>query len=455
MNIAVIADDLTGANDTGVQMARQGLTTSVLLELKTGGGKQEAVVFDTDSRSLPPLEAYQKVKDVCLFLGRGGESSSPVIYKKFDSTLRGNIGSELDAVYETLQPDFIVIAPSFPGAGRTLTDGIVYVNGIPLHETEMAHDPKHPATESAFTAILKRQSRYPAAHFSLEQLRGERTALRELIAGYRKSGIPYLVFDAEREEDLALVASLFPVKTGSPSVVWAGSAGLASAITAQVLCSMREESEQAGVVLKESGKIYEAISNNKPVYYDANYVIIVIGSVNPWSRRQLSELVKENNVSAIMVESDRLLFPSTCGKELDRVRELAIGMISRERKHVALYTSGDPDEVERVRELGRASGLSPTEVGERISAELGRVAADIIAECGIRHMVLTGGDTAKQVCRHLSDVEIMLIDEVENGVPLGRTPGEAGRYIITKAGAFGSDQVLVRSVKALQKGVRS
>ncbi|WDM21255.1 four-carbon acid sugar kinase family protein [Paenibacillus polymyxa] len=452
MNFAVIADDLTGANDTGVQMARQGLATSVLLELKTGGGKQEAVVFDTDSRSLPPLEAYQKVKDVCLFLGRHGEASSPVIYKKFDSTLRGNIGSELDAVYETLQPDFVVIAPSFPRVGRTLTDGIVYVNGMPLHETEMACDPKHPATESAFSAILERQSRYPAALISLEQLRGERAALDELIAGYRQSGIPYLVFDAQREEDLALIASLFPEGPGRPKVVWAGSAGLAGALTAQILRSLRDAPEQAGVVLNKSGK-KQATSRNNVVYYDTNCVLIVVGSVNPWSRRQLTELVKEDSVSAIVVESGKLLFPSSCEMELNRVRELVIGIISRERKHVALYTSGDPDEVELVRELGCASGLSTTEVGKRISAALGRVAADIIAECGIRHMVLTGGDTAKQVCRHLSDVEIKLIDEVENGVPLGRTPGESGRYIITKAGAFGSDQVLVRSVKALQKGV--
>ncbi|MBW4083668.1 four-carbon acid sugar kinase family protein [Paenibacillus sp. S150] len=451
MNIAVIADDLTGANDTGVQMARQGLATSVLLELKTGGGKQEAVVFDTDSRSLPPLEAYQKVRDVCLFLGRGGEASSPVIYKKFDSTLRGNIGSELDAVYETLQPDFIVIAPSFPRVGRTLTDGIVYVNGMPLHETEMACDPKHPATESAFSAILERQSRYPAALISLERLRGERAALDELIAGYRQAGIPYLVFDAEREEDLDLIASLFPGGPGRPKVVWAGSAGLAGALTAQILRSLREASKQEGVELNKSGEKQASCKN--VAYCDPNSVLIVVGSVNPWSRRQLTELVKEDSVSAIAVESDKLLFPSSCGMELNRVRELAIGIISREGKHVALYTSGNPDEVEQARELGRAGGLSATEVGERISAALGRVAADIIAECGIRHMVLTGGDTAKQVCRHLSDVEIMLIDEVENGVPLGRTPGESGRYIITKAGAFGSDQVLVRSVKALQKGV--
>lgn len=452
MNIAVIADDLTGANDTGVQMARQGLATSVLLELKTGGGKREAVVFDTDSRSLPPLEAYKKVKDVCLFLRRGGEDSSPVIYKKFDSTLRGNIGSELDAVYDTLRPDFIVIAPSFPGAGRTLTDGIMYVNGRPLHETEMAHDPKHPATESAFSAILKRQSRYPYALISLERLRGERAQLDERIAGYRRADIPYLVFDAEREEDLSLIASLFPEGPGLPKVVWAGSAGLAGALTAQMMRSKSEALEQAGAARDESVQ-KEVISGNNTGYFGKNCVIVVVGSVNPWSRRQLMELVKEENVHAIAVESDKLLFPSSCVMELDRVRDLAVNVISREGKHVALYTSGDPDEVERVRTIGMDGGLSATEVGERISAELGRLAADIITQCGIRHMVLTGGDTAKQVCGHLRDVEITLIDEVENGVPLGRTPGESGRYIITKAGAFGSDQVLVRSVNALQEGV--
>lgn len=73
MNIAVIADDLTGANDTGVQMARQGLATSVLLELKTGGGKQEAVVFDTDSRSLPPGRLIRKLRMPVCFWGAAGK----------------------------------------------------------------------------------------------------------------------------------------------------------------------------------------------------------------------------------------------------------------------------------------------------------------------------------------------------------------------------------------------
>lgn len=454
MNIAVIADDLTGANDTGVQMARQGLATSVLLELKMVGGKQEAVVFDTDSRSLSPQEAYQKVKDVCLFLGRGGGSSSPVIYKKFDSTLRGNIGSELDAVYDTLQPDFMVIAPSFPRAGRMLMNGMMYVNGVPLHETEMAYDPKHPATESDFCDILERQSRYQTAFISLERLRGDRTLLLEEIAGYRQSGIPYLVFDAEQEEDLNLIASLYPPKPGGPKVVWAGSAGLAGALTVQVLHSLRGASEPRGAIPEESVQD-GASSQQNTLYYDVNSVIIVVGSVNPWSRRQLTELVKEENVHAIVVESEMLLFSDSYKQELDAIRDIAIAVISQKGKHVALYTSGDQGEVERVSKLGSDSGLSATEVSERISAELGRLAAEIITRCGIRHMVLTGGDTAKQVCRHLSDVEIKLIDEVENGVPLGRTPGEAGRYIITKAGAFGSDRVLVRSVNALQKGVTS
>lgn len=451
MNIAVIADDLTGANDTGVQMARRGLSTSVMLELKNGNWEQEAIVFDADSRALPSEEAYEKVKTACEFLVQGSVSASPVIYKKFDSTLRGNIGIELDAVYDACKTDLMVIAPSFPSAGRVLKNGVLLVNGTPLHETEMAADPKHPAKQSSFMAILEQQSRHAAALVTLDQLHGERTALEQLIADYRSSGIAFLVFDAMSEADLSLIVSLFTNKPDQArDVIWAGSAGLASALTTRLILQssryelMREASSGGGA---RHAPIIE--SKSLPIYP----VMIVVGSVNPWSRRQLNELMKQSNVHAVAVPSEQLLFPGHNTDEIDRIRQQAIEVIARQDMHVALYTSGNPAEVQQVLHLGRIHGMTEAQVGERISSELGRLAASIIEACDIKNMVLTGGDTAKKVCQQLSEKELQLIDEVESGVPLGKTTSKSGRFIITKAGAFGSDQVLVRSVNRLQEGV--
>lgn len=98
MNLAIIADDLTGANDSGVQLARHGLKTTVLFDMDNESVRNyEAVVFDTDSRSINQLDAYEKVKQVAEFLTQAGFKS---IFKKLDSTMRGNIGAEIDAIYE-------------------------------------------------------------------------------------------------------------------------------------------------------------------------------------------------------------------------------------------------------------------------------------------------------------------------------------------------------------------
>src|SRR6476619_7377554 len=98
MKLAIIADDLTGANDSGVQLARHGLKTTVLFDLDEGNiNKYEAVVFDTDSRSLTRKEAYNQVSRAANFLLNAGFTN---IFKKLDSTMRGNIGAEIDALYD-------------------------------------------------------------------------------------------------------------------------------------------------------------------------------------------------------------------------------------------------------------------------------------------------------------------------------------------------------------------
>ncbi|MGE5675890.1 MAG: four-carbon acid sugar kinase family protein, partial [Mycobacterium leprae] len=62
-HIAIVADDLTGASDSGVQFARKGLKTSVLfstqsLAVDTVG--VESIAVDTDSRAIPSGEAYAR-----------------------------------------------------------------------------------------------------------------------------------------------------------------------------------------------------------------------------------------------------------------------------------------------------------------------------------------------------------------------------------------------------------
>lgn len=142
-SMIVIADDLTGANDTGVQFARRRLQTEVLLEgspLELSPGTA-IVVVDTNSRAIASEQAYRKVQEVAEQAHAAGFRH---YYKKLDSTLRGNVGIELKAILDIGIHDFAFVMPAFPKTGRTTIGGQHLLQGIPLSATEIAKDPKCP-----------------------------------------------------------------------------------------------------------------------------------------------------------------------------------------------------------------------------------------------------------------------------------------------------------------------
>ena len=160
VRLGVIADDLTGANDTGVQFARLGARTIVPLvwhNLRSFGRRADVLVLSTESRAVSRGVAAQRAKVAAQALRRG---RVPTIYKKIDSTFRGNIGAELDAILEVYSAPLIIVAPSFPPAGRAVVDGTLRVGGIPVHRTAIGRDPvapvrqSHPDQRSRHRAVL-------------------------------------------------------------------------------------------------------------------------------------------------------------------------------------------------------------------------------------------------------------------------------------------------------------
>jgi uncharacterized protein YgbK (DUF1537 family) len=428
VKVAIIADDLTGANDTGVQFSRKGLSTTVLLDLEIQiSSKQDVVAFDTDSRSISKQEAVERVDRVCEYM-KQQEVLPEIIYKKIDSTLRGNIGGEWDAIYRAFQPDFIVIAPSYPKMGRVMKSGSMFVNGSLLHETAASKDPKNPSTSSYLPELLKEQSEKPFALLTTELLRGDRARLTERIKQLYEAGIPYLLFDAETDEDLANIAGLF--RGGDYHVIWSGSAGLAYALTTQV--SAME-------------------SNKAQPSTDSDLVMVVVGSVHAASRRQLDYLLQQENVIGIELNSLLALTEEGRMTEYERVSYLALQAVL-DKQHVVLYSSAGPATILRARRQGREHGMDANQVSNTISDALGKAAARIIKQCGISNLVLTGGDTAKQVCLHLGAGEFELITEIEAGVPVGRLSVHKGINVITKAGGFGGDEVLQRALETFTGG---
>jgi len=126
---AVIADDFTGACDVGVQFSERGLSTLVVTSTKTLDTVKDdfdVVVIDTETRNLSAETAYERLGEA----SNACESNNiELMYKKVDSTLRGNIGSELDAILDVFCFDAVIVTPSFPAYGRTVLNGKLLIDG--------------------------------------------------------------------------------------------------------------------------------------------------------------------------------------------------------------------------------------------------------------------------------------------------------------------------------------
>lgn len=156
--ILVLADDLTGALEAGSKFAAAGVKSRVkTAEALSPRDLQDVcgvLVVDSETRHLSSSEAYQRVYD----LARAARTEGfPMVYKKTDSTLRGNIGAELAALIEAYGGSPLLYVPAYPQMGRTVRNGALEVDGVPVGGTCFATDPLNPVTESHIPTLLAAQ----------------------------------------------------------------------------------------------------------------------------------------------------------------------------------------------------------------------------------------------------------------------------------------------------------
>ncbi|KKI93327.1 hypothetical protein WQ54_03565 [Bacillus sp. SA1-12] len=427
--IGMIADDLTGANDSGVQLVKKGLRSSVIFDLHPLAAEQsylDAIVIDTDSRAVSKTEAYEAVSKASFFLKENGFTH---IYKKIDSTLRGNLGAEIEAVTTVFDPEFCIIAPAFPRIGRTTKNGMHYLNGIPLSETEISKDPKCPVKESSLCRLLESQSDQKVGLVRTEDLGSDIESWRAELSNWQQKGVKWLVFDAVLDEHLENIASC--ISSITENVVWVGSAGLAEYLP-----------EKLGMINSVAVK---------PVMGENEHILVVSGSLSSVTRGQISRLLEMDGMIAVEVD------PITVFEEENRWEDFKKSYV---KKMVAAYQEGYNavlfvDSSAEIRKntagAGKRLGLSSSEISNRISQGLGEIASEFLKNHSfVSGLVLTGGDTAKDVCRQIGASGLVLLKEVEPGIPLGKLAGEHELYAITKAGAFGTEQSLVNAVLELK-----
>ncbi|MDP9350466.1 MAG: hypothetical protein M3P51_02835 [Chloroflexota bacterium] len=409
--IAVIADDLTGASDTGVQLARRGADVRVRLSLSGRGATlpPNIVVLDTDTRAVLAAAAYETVSEATRTLRAEGYTR---LYKKLDSTLRGNVGAELDAVLDAGGYGAVLVAPAFPNTGRTTVGGRHLLHGTPVSETHLARDPVFPVRESHISHLLREQSRRGTGLVELATVRAGWGVILERVAQLRAASSKLIILDAKTGADLRAIAQAAVALRDE--VCCAGSAGLAEALADEWLPAGAEP--------------------RVPVRFGGGPVLVVSGSASEVTREQVRVCVARPDTTSIMLD------PALGSEEAERCGAEAGEALACGRDAILSL---------RVQEPG---GVTSGTDSHRIVDMLGRAAVRAIVTARPGGLVLTGGDTARAVCQHIGAHSIRLLAELEPGVPLGELDDVEHLPVVTKAGAFGTPNTLSRALQALRGG---
>ena len=416
--VLVVADDLTGAADCGVAFAGRGAEAMVLLSGPGGdipdvNGRESAEVLaiDADTRCLPREQAGEVVGRIVQSLGRL-DGRSGLLFKKVDSTLRGNVGAELAAALHARRasspspgPVAMLFAPAFPAQGRTTVGGVQMVNGWPLEQAGLRHG-EEPVPRGAMDAVL-RETGLACASVGLATIRAGAGRLEEKMQRMARD-VDALICDAETEDDLRAIA-----RAGmslAPNVVWAGSGGLARHLAKAIGID-----GAAGSTASPAGEVRA----HGPTLF-------VVGSPSSVSREQARALAVAPGVACFTFAAETIVSPGPSPES----HPMAAMMME--------HLENGEDVLLQVESADRCSA----EQGRRVAQSLGRA----IRPCAKRlsALVATGGETARAILDAWGIRHMRLIGEVEPGVPYSVAEcGSRSIRILTKAGGFGTRETLL------------
>lgn len=212
--VLVIGDDLTGSNATGARFARSGLRTISVsgIDKLPYAKDADVVVLNVGTRHASVGEARSLVRQAVASV-----TSVDLLVKRVDTTLRGNVGAEVDALLEMLPPGTRgLVVPAFPDAGRTTVGGLHLVDGVPLAETFAASDPLTPVGSSRIHTILRHGTDRAIEHVPLDVVQSGTHAVAEHLAS---SGAQLMICDATSNahvNTIAEAAAAVRVEHGTP-----------------------------------------------------------------------------------------------------------------------------------------------------------------------------------------------------------------------------------------------
>ena len=405
-----MADDLSGALDTGAAFAARGFSTVVVphrsgwrtpAECLSRTRGCRVLVVDTATRHATPRTAAARVRGIVLEARRRGTRQ---FYKKTDSTLRGNLGSELTAFMRAAGIDTLPFAPAFPRVGRTTRHGRQLVDGVPLGSTAFARDALNPVRTGSIATILSEQSGLATTVIPRLALR---KPTRETDGPSPSNSTPrVLSFDAEDDGDLLRIA--MRLRSIGALGVTAGSGGFAAAL-AQTLARARPTT---------SPRRSEPGAMSGPL-------LIVVGSRHAVGQAQ-SRFAAMNGFEVIDVPASVLRTRST-SPHWRAIRDRAVSLVARRR-----------DVIVSVPALSGSKRAMPGDA-PGVASRLGRLAATIVTRHPVAALLASGGDTLAAATVACGWSRLTVHGEIAPGIACAATGDPRAPWVVSKAGGFGPE----------------
>jgi uncharacterized protein YgbK (DUF1537 family) len=425
--IYVIADDLTGANDTGVQFTKKGYNTKVSIFNKQStiiiSDNLDVFVMDTETRELKSKIAREKLRNILIRLNI---NKNDMIYKKVDSTLRGNVGVEIAETMNIFKKDICIFSPSFPSHKRITIGGYLIVDQKPLGSSEYSSNNLKQEENSSIPFLLEKQTDFPVGQINLKDVaKGQKTILSRINKLYQK-GNKIIVIDSTSEQHLADIFSSGLKFDGS--VLFSGSAGLANHFPN---INNRDKDFKINIEGNKSPVIVVAGSRNSIMENQINYL-----------KNRLSFAELKIDLEQIFSNKDRILddYTTKCIQAIKNNRDLVIdtNITYNEEKSIN-------------KKLMLKYNFTFRELEIKIKTFLGELTSKIVKNTYVRNLILTGGDVALGVCEELKIYNMNILDELLPGIPLVIANYKNYKLnIITKAGGFGKEDVLYNLINKLK-----
>ncbi len=406
MLLGCIGDDFTGSSDLANTLAKQGMRAVQYTGVPDGPAAEdvEAGVVALKSRSIDPGDAVAKsLQALEWLLAQGCQQIFFKYCSTFDSTPTGNIGPVTDALAERLGADRVIVCPAFPGTGRSVYQGHLFVNDALLSESGMQNHPLTPMTDSDLRRWLGLQTAQGVGHVSAQTVFQGAGAIRAALDAL---GGRYAVVDAIRDADLMEIGA---AAKGLPLIT--GGSGVALGLP-----------RNFGI-------------EPKPVDWTGQpgKAIALSGSCSVATRAQVARHKAENPTREIVAAD---VIEGRLSSE-----EMAAWLIAQDGLPLA-YSSADPEAVKAVQaEFGAARAAAAIET---FFAETARLC---VAQ-GVTRVITAGGETSGAVVEGLHLGQLAIGPEIDPGVPALRAGSDL--VVALKSGNFGAEDFFAKADNVLR-----